>query len=210
MTTKKLDYSTENRRGRNIVNALDVANFFVNLYRNSGNNDITNLKLNKLVYFAQGYHLARYGTPLFAEEIEAWKYGAIIPSVYAAFQVCGDNVIQNESGTYSRNVFTPDEIDFLLDIDAEFGVYSAYSLVELTHKPGSPWSQYHTPGMKRIIQKESMKEYYADKSCPTHIINTAKIPAEGRRREDGKLVLPAEDYCKEDDDAYLEWKEQHA
>ena len=194
-----------------MINALDVANFFVNLYRNSGNNDITNLKLNKLVYFAQGCYLARQGVPLFAEEIEAWKYGPVVPSVYTAFQVCGDNVIQNEAGTYSRNVFTPEIIDFLLDIDKEYGVYSAYRLVDLTHKPGSPWKQTCDKfGMNSIIQKECMKQYFSDNMCQAHQINTEKIPVDGYRREDGKLVLPAEEYCKEDDDAYLAWKELHS
>ena len=192
-----------------MIKALDVANFFVNLYRNSGNNDITNLKLNKLVYIAQGCYLARYGKPLFAEEIEAWKYGPVIPSVYAAFRIYGNNVIQSEKGTYDKNIFTTDDIDFLLDIDAEYGIYSAGTLVDITHKPGSPWAQYHRPGMNCIIAKESMKQYYTN-SCSPHSINTAKIPAEGYRREDGKLVLPAEEYCKEDDDAYQEWKEQHS
>ena len=193
-----------------MIKALDVANFFVNLYRNSGNNDITNLKLNKLVYFAQGCYLAKEGTPLFAEDIEAWKYGPVVPSVYTAFQVCGDNVIQNEAGSYTRSLFTSEILDFLLDIDAEYGVYSAYGLVSLTHKPGSPWSLAYKPGMNCVISKDSMKQYFSGKDWTGCHVNLDNIPVEGYRREDGKLVLPAEEYCKEDDDAYLVWKEQHA
>ena len=42
---------------------------------------VSNLKLQKLLYYVQGFHLAVFGEPLFEEEIEAWMYGPVVPSV---------------------------------------------------------------------------------------------------------------------------------
>ena len=44
--------------------------------------DISNLKLLKLLYYAQGTFLALYGRPLFNESIEAWLHGPVVPDVY--------------------------------------------------------------------------------------------------------------------------------
>ena len=52
--------------------------------------EITNLKLQKFAYFAQGWALARLDHPLFNEEIQAWTYGPVIPYLYAqAKKYCG-------------------------------------------------------------------------------------------------------------------------
>lgn len=55
-----------------MLSCRDVANYFLLL--NYGN-DLTNLKIQKLVYYAYGLHLARYNKRLFKEHIEAWDYG---------------------------------------------------------------------------------------------------------------------------------------
>ena len=48
--------------------------------------DLTNMKLNKLLYFAQGYYLKKYGRPLFDNAIEAWEHGPVVPEVYSAYK----------------------------------------------------------------------------------------------------------------------------
>lgn len=55
--------------------AKDVANFFVDLANSDKNNKypMTNERLNMLLYFSQGWYLARYNKPLFEEKIEAWS-----------------------------------------------------------------------------------------------------------------------------------------
>ena len=64
------------------MKALDIANAFIVSHADDG--FITNMKLNKLVYFAYATAL-RDGVTLFDDEIEAWQYGAVIPEVYSAF-----------------------------------------------------------------------------------------------------------------------------
>ena len=65
-----------------MANVFDVADFFVQLANQSEDDQITNLKLNKLLYYAQGAFLARTGHPLFHNTMEAWPLGPVIPDVY--------------------------------------------------------------------------------------------------------------------------------
>lgn len=50
---------------------------------------ITNLKLQKVLYFAQVYYLAKLGKPFFRENLEAWNYGPVVPEVYRKFKRIG-------------------------------------------------------------------------------------------------------------------------
>ncbi len=58
-----------------MANVFDVADFFIQMTNHSEDDQITNLKLNKLLYYAQGAFLARTGKPLFENNMEAWTYG---------------------------------------------------------------------------------------------------------------------------------------
>lgn len=73
--------------------AETAAKFFIMLANQRDDDFITNLKLNKLLYYAQGAYLARTGRPLFNEQIEAWAYGPVVPSIYRKYKVCGKNPI---------------------------------------------------------------------------------------------------------------------
>ena len=54
---------------------------------------VTQMKLQKMVYFAHGYHLARYNEPLIREEFEAWKFGPVVPSIYQSYKLYGSDMI---------------------------------------------------------------------------------------------------------------------
>ena len=57
------------------MKSIQVANAFI--LRHGSDIDITNLVLNKLVYFAQVESLRETGKPLFEDKIEAWPYGPV-------------------------------------------------------------------------------------------------------------------------------------
>ena len=59
-----------------------------------GEEFMTNMKLQKMLYYQQGFHLAYFGEPLFDEEIEAWMYGPVVPSVYDEYKSNGKNGIR--------------------------------------------------------------------------------------------------------------------
>lgn len=64
-----------------LMNVMDVADFFIST-ANEGDPEeddgITNMKLNKLLFFAQAASLQRFGKPLFDTPLEAWKYGPVV------------------------------------------------------------------------------------------------------------------------------------
>ncbi len=111
---------------------------------------ITNLALQKLLYFAHGLFLTRYGAPLISGYFEAWRYGPVNPSAYAAFKLSKDNPI-----TFRANKINPltGEISPLENptdetvmrhtrwIVESYGTMTAGRLVEIAHADGGPWHE---------------------------------------------------------------------
>lgn len=174
--------------------AIDIANFFIDMAHSEEEGYITNLKVNKLLYFAQAWSLVRLGRPLFDERIEAWQYGPVVPNVYVAFKRYGGDGIAEPDGAYSPENFSDDELQLLIDIQREYGKYTASALVNITHEKGSPWWQvYHGSG--QTISTETMKDYFSRKGALNTFKtrNIEKREAVGYRDpSDGRLVLPAE------------------
>ena len=176
-----------------------MANFFVDLSGKSDDNDLTKMKLIKLVYFAQALHLAKNKIALFDEEIQAWDYGPVIPSVFHEFSTYQREIIDKTTDSYDISCFTSEDIDFLTDIEINYGKFSAVELSRQSHVKGGPWERVYRKGLNAVIPKEMMAEYYSDKPFKTFKINISDIKPVGRRDKDGHLVLPAEMYSPDDD-----------
>lgn len=138
---------------------------------------ITQIKLQKLLYFAQGVYLAMHGgEELFSNKIYAWMYGPVAREVYHYFKIFGNNPIVpsgldtlTEEGAelfiHRRDMLKTYTVEFLESVWAVFGKYSAFELVGLTHMPGSPWfqifQQYEGDIPKDVeIPKGMMEEYF--------------------------------------------------
>ena len=145
-----------------MANVQDVANFFIELGQaqaSKGCGDpVTPLQLEKLLYFAQGWHLARFGKPLFEDDFQAWDYGPVIPEVYQKYKVYGRNGIMREGAPCAADRLTPDEYALLLDVAREYMRYSAYGLVELSHEKDSPWDRARH---NETISKEEIGKYFS-------------------------------------------------
>ena len=117
-----------------MANVFDVANLFIQIANQSEDDSITNLKLNKLLYYAQGTFLARTGKPLFSNQIEAWTFGPVVPEIYQKYKVCSNTPIPT-CDEIDPSVFSEDEFDTLLDVIREYGKYTGGTLVNMTHMP---------------------------------------------------------------------------
>ena len=136
---------------------LDIANKL--LAKANGDNQelMSNLKLQKMLYYEQGFHLAYFKQPLFNEDIEAWMYGPVVPSVYEYYKKNGHNGI---SPNMKSIICFKDKEEKAL-FDEVFEVYNAYSaigLMNMTHKE-SPWSQTEV-GFGNIITKDKMEKFF--------------------------------------------------
>ena len=113
----------------------------------SGNNDLTNLKLQKLLYFAQVKYLKETGDLLFDEPIEAWKYGPVVRSIYERLKGYGAYVVTDfDEDTSAAEELSADEKAFLDRFFEEYAKYSAWALVNKTHEADSPWDKIYDDG----------------------------------------------------------------
>src|SRR5271165_1232342 len=76
-------------KSNTMATALEVADVFLKLSQPEAGDTISNLKLQKLLYYVQGYHLAFYGSELFPDPIVAWQYGPVVEGVYHNFKRFG-------------------------------------------------------------------------------------------------------------------------
>ncbi|MEM7556757.1 MAG: type II toxin-antitoxin system antitoxin SocA domain-containing protein [Cyanobacteria bacterium P01_A01_bin.84] len=102
--------------------------------------EITNMKVQKLLYYAQSLHLALYDEPLFHEEIQAWRYGPVCPPAYKFYCQFEAEQLPIPDKEQSLQAI-PEEIKSLLEEVWEyFGGYHAYRLSDMTHGE-FPWKK---------------------------------------------------------------------
>jgi uncharacterized phage-associated protein len=124
------------------VTSLDVAKFFLTACDVDTAGDlISNLKMQKLVYYAQGFHLAMFNKRLFDEGLEAWMHGPVSPSLYHELKRFGLGAIElDKIGDIDLDVFTKEQKYLLEDVYRNYGQYSAWILRNMTHKE-LPWAK---------------------------------------------------------------------
>jgi uncharacterized phage-associated protein len=143
---------------------LDIARWFINRADRAAGDDMTHLKLQKLIYFAQAWHLANLNRPLFQEEMEAWTHGPVVPSVWHKYK------------EYQWESIPPTDEDVAIDdnvagylekIYRKYGEYSGKALERLTHDH-QPWKQ--TRGDLPLeakctapIDKTLIRNFYAER-----------------------------------------------
>ena len=139
-----------------LITALDVAKYFVTLCDPDAGDNISNLKIQKLLYYAQGFHVALYDEPLFVEEIEAWIHGPVVPKVYREYKDRGCGAIPVDS-EFDPEVIPENKKEFLNEVYNVFGQYSAWKLRNMTHEE-PPWKNC-TQG--ETISLNSMKDFFS-------------------------------------------------
>ncbi|MHC4397242.1 MAG: Panacea domain-containing protein [Planctomycetota bacterium] len=138
-----------------MATAQQVADYFLSLVDEDSGDTISNLKLHKLLYYAQGLHLALYDKPLFTEQIRAWEHGPVIPPLYHKYKEYGAGSIPKPVGI-SFSCFSKEIQDFLNEVWNIFGQFSAWKLRNMTHKE-DPWKDTSPGG---IIKRGLLKKYF--------------------------------------------------
>lgn len=152
---------------REQLSCFDIADYFLNFAQETGSY-ISNLKLQKLVYYAQAWHLALYGEPLFAEDFQAWIHGPVIPALYQKYKSFGWQPIL----TKTEPVLPQSKVDFLGEVISEYFACDAYELEQMTHAE-EPWSKARGPlaqdaVSEAVIEKDWIKDYYASRAEETN------------------------------------------
>lgn len=144
--------------------ARDVASFIIGFYaENPDNNDLTHMKLQKLLYYCQGFYLAINGDHLFSDEIEAWQHGPVVRSVYEEIIASvggGRQILTSYPGQVSP--LTPEEEEIVLEVLHVYGQFSASRLRDLSHAE-DPWKDNFNDTQKERIPLSDLKKYFLTK-----------------------------------------------
>ena len=128
---------------------------------NKFNKTISNLKLQKILYFVQAEFLVAKNELCYPEQIEAWDFGPVIPAVYHRYKVYGSASIPF-IGSELSFPFSGEDKSLMNGIIDECAKYSASSLVELTHRQ-APWRDAYRPYCNAVITPVSIKRYFEER-----------------------------------------------
>jgi uncharacterized phage-associated protein len=131
-----------------MYDARDVANFVLDTADANGI-AITNLSLQKLLYFAHGWFYAIFEQPLIRNKFEAWQHGPVQRVLYNQFKVFRDRPIRGVRATYidpenGESVYRPPNIEadharLITEVLEKYAKFSAGQLVEQSHVEDGPW-----------------------------------------------------------------------
>lgn len=138
-----------------MASVLDVAKYFLTQADEEVGDLISNLKLQKLCYYAQGIHLAVFDKPLFEEPIEAWMHGPVCPLLYREYKQYGSSAIPIPQDA-NLDVFTSEQLELLNEVYAVYGQFSAWKLRNMTHEE-APWKETPTNG---VITHDLLKDFF--------------------------------------------------
>lgn len=155
-----------------MYDVLDICRYIIN-FSNSHFSGISNLKLQKILYFIQAFFLQETGNPCFNDRIEAWDFGPVVPRAYHNFKQYGaanipsiskyleydENIWNVKVRDFDENIINNNDrqrINFVLNTFAD---YSATSLVDLTHNQ-APWREAYIPGMNNLITLDAIRRYF--------------------------------------------------
>lgn len=102
---------------------------------------MTPMKLHKLLYYCQGWHLAWYGRPLFVDRIEAWRHGPVVPAVYDQPWGRGSAAIADPGGSIDLPAAARAAVE---QVWSHYNRYSACGLRDKTHAE-PPWRDHYSP-----------------------------------------------------------------
>lgn len=138
--------------------ASTVANYFLSLADEEAGDQLSNMKLQKLLYYAQGFALAINGGPLFAEPIEAWTHGPVVPEIYHSFKTFGSGPIPRsaEFDPMSLDKATRELLDEVYEV---YGQYSAWKLRNMTHDE-APWADAYRVAPSSNIESHALRDFF--------------------------------------------------
>jgi uncharacterized phage-associated protein len=160
------------------VDGRAVANFVLDYCDHHGRS-VSNLSLQKIVFFCHAWSLTRLERPLIKHGFEAWQHGPVLQYLYREFKEFDDRPIasrarkldplsgQMQMVTYDFDGPTKALLDEVVDFYSQL---TAYDLVALTHVRGGPWERvwHHggtvNPGMK--IDDDAIARFYSKISAP--------------------------------------------
>lgn len=149
-----------------------IANLVLDIAEANGRS-ISNMHINKIVYFLHVDYLVKFGRPLVSAKIEAWEHGPVFRELYSQFKKFGEGKIAHRAVATSpatgqaekvRYSLESDEAGFLAELATRYSAMSAAALRAQSHIQGGPWDQvWHHEGTTSPtmqISNDAILEWY--------------------------------------------------
>lgn len=157
------------------LSAVAVVNSLLQRAFREGRTDMTPVKVQKMLFFLNGWHLAITGSSCIDRPFEAWKYGPVVPSVYHGLKQYGGGPVTEYltdydpvSESFKPYVVSDSQQQFheILDLTWEkyIGIDAAH-LSTMSHTPDSPWATAQKNG-STIISDDITKTYFIGLARP--------------------------------------------
>jgi uncharacterized phage-associated protein len=156
----RVDFLSANHYPIEMLNSVTVANRLLANAKTDGRT-LTPLQILKLVYLAHAWSLGLYARPLITDEIQAWQYGPVIPSLYDRMKDYRGNPVTAPLPTFQNESLSPSQSRLIEQVNDLYGDMTGPELSRITHAPGSPWSQVYEPGKFGIpISNDIIRDHY--------------------------------------------------
>ncbi len=139
--------------------AREVARYFLGTVDEESGDNITNLKLQKLLYYAQGLYIAMNDEALFEEPIEAWDLGPVVPNVYHDTKLNQAQPIPRPKD-FDPADYPPEIREFLDAVMSAYGQFSAGKLLKMTHRE-LPWRETYQSNRNVEIDLEVLQGFFS-------------------------------------------------
>ncbi|ETD72359.1 hypothetical protein V757_04390 [Pelistega indica] len=177
-----------------MLSVRDVADFFLSpVDEEDGEATISNLKLQKLLYYAQGYSLALFGQKLFDENISCWTHGPVVESIYHQFKIYGSSPLP--VAHIEMNKYNDEHLYILNRVRREYGQFTAWKLRDMTHEE-LPYLSTPNGG---VINTACIKEFFINKlSNDNFNFDLERM----KKRVEGDFVKMPD---TQDKDSFMQW-----
>lgn len=138
-----------------MYDALEIAKHIISKCFKEGV-PVTNLRLQKLLYFIQLESYKVYGKQLFNNDIAAWQFGPVVPDVYYKYSVYAGMPILLQYDNLNLCNKVTNIVDDVIEKNKNIPIWK---LVEITHKPNGPWDiTINKFGLRSIINSDLIAE----------------------------------------------------
>jgi len=135
--------------------ASEIAKYIISLVDEDEGDSISNLKLQKLLYYSQGFHLAIFDEPLFCDAIKKWLHGPVVPQVWHEYKEFGSRSIPVTA--VDREAYTPQVRELLDEVFTVYGQFSATKLRNMTHNEPPYLQAMDNEALSHDVMKEFFK-----------------------------------------------------
>lgn len=143
-----------------LIKALELSKYIVSKCTEE-NKPISNLQLQKILYYIQYEFLKETDRVLFLDDIEAWRFGPVIPNVYYYFCNFGAMPITIKFKEYKNIIKDLEKFNLIDYVVEKKRQQNPWDMIKETHKDNGPWALTFNggDGNRKVIPIKSIKEY---------------------------------------------------